>query len=69
MALEPKTKQQLKLSDTLNNYTKQKAKAIGVSHSDFLTMLVDMGLRYYEGEVNIFCKCQEEAGKMREEFK
>lgn len=58
--LEPKIKQELKLSDSLNNYTKQKARAIGIAHNAFLTMLIDMGLRYYEGEVTIVCKCPQE---------
>lgn len=54
---ENREKLTLRMSEELNLYTKKKANAIGVTQNAFLVMLIDMGLRQYEGELTIQCCC------------
>lgn len=50
----------LRLNGELNCYIKKKADAIGVPQNAFLVMLIDLGLRYYEGEINLVCPHQQQ---------
>ena len=52
---EEREKLTVRMSEELNQYTKKKANAIGVPQNAFLVMLIDMGLRVYEGELIIKC--------------
>lgn len=45
----------LRMAEELSTYTKKKADAIGVSQNAFLVMMIDLGLRQYEGELTINC--------------
>ena len=60
MVEESKDKLTLRMSEELNLYTKKKASAIGITQNAFLVMLIDMGLRQYEGELTIQCHCGSE---------
>lgn len=48
----------LRLSPDLNLYTKKKAESIGVTQNSLLVMLIDLGLKYYEGEIFTFIQAK-----------
>ena len=41
----------LRLSSRVDQYTKSKAEAVGVSQNAFLNVLIDLGLRAYESDI------------------
>ncbi len=47
---EYREKLTLRVNESLSEYTKKKAEAIGISHNAFLNILLDLGLRQYEKE-------------------
>ncbi len=46
----------LRIPESRNEYIKEKANEIGISQNAFIMMLIDLGIKLYEGKVDITVK-------------
>ena len=50
----------LRISERNYSYVKEKAQEIGVSQNAFMSILIDLGIKLYEGGVNVIVQPQSE---------